>query len=145
MAIKATTWTLDTCGCAVEYTWDDNLSNPLRTHEHSKSVLKCTAHAALDGQKHYDTIRTENITKNRALTLALTSFPTKLGKSVADELGSESIVLKDEVNYDYSFSGVAPNRTLRVSFTGANLTAAEKSSFQSSADAEFGTDKVAVD
>lgn len=45
MAIQRTRWTLDTCGCVIEYVWDDAVADDVREHTVA-TVRPCQEHPA---------------------------------------------------------------------------------------------------
>lgn len=66
--IKVTRWKPDTCGCDLEYEWDDAV--PLKDRVHSiKNISKaCDAHKNIvDAAQHFNEVVTENANKNKAI------------------------------------------------------------------------------
>ncbi len=49
MAIRTTRWSPDTCGCVVEYSWDDTVAADQRAHTTTR-VTPCVAHP--NAQQH---------------------------------------------------------------------------------------------
>ncbi|MBA7697332.1 hypothetical protein ES703_105997 [subsurface metagenome] len=121
--LQVTRWSPDTCGCILEYEWDDTLEASARTHSFKKAVKLCEHHKALLGAKAFDQVMSENTRKNTVLG--------EIQKIKPD------ITLED---YTWSFDA---NRKLKVGFLG-KLKAGEKSSLQSLCDNEFGVNKIEV-
>ncbi len=60
-----TTWSPDTCGCILEYEWDDSVPAEEREYSVSKIKRKCAAHAAEEAPStHFDKVLGENSLKN---------------------------------------------------------------------------------
>lgn len=61
MAIKRTTWHPDTCGCVIEYEWDEAAPHQSRVHTGVRAV-PCALHAHL-GNAHaiYQAVVTHNL------------------------------------------------------------------------------------
>ena len=139
MTIKTTRWTLDSCGCVVEFTWDDAVAQASRTHTYSNHINRCTAHSSGTASSAYDVCLEENQRKNNALQVALDNGPTGLYDTV-----NSARQLKPTITYNYSWTGVSPNRVLSISFTGITLTTAQKSTIQTAQNTRFGAGKVTV-
>jgi hypothetical protein len=88
----------------------------------------------------YNTVLEENRRKNIALQVALTNGPVGLYNIHTD--GTR--LLKETITYVWSWTGTAPNRVLRISFTGITLTSAQKTTIQNAENTRFGTGKVTV-
>lgn len=121
--LQVTRWSPDTCGCILEYDWDDTLDENARTHSFKKAVKLCEHHKALLGAKAFDQVMSENTRKNIAFGEA-----RKIRSDIAPE------------DYTWSFDA---NRKLKVGFLG-KLKAGEKSRLQSLCDNEFGVNKIEV-
>ena len=139
MTIKTTKWRPDTCGCELEYTWDDSVSADQRTHTLLNVLNKCPDHSTLTNSDVYSAIIDENPRKNIALTTALDNGPTSLYDVV-----NGARQLKPTITYTYSWTGTAPNRVLRISFTGVSLTTTQKNTIQTAENTRLGNGKVAV-
>ena len=138
MTIQTTRWSPDTCSCVIEYTWDDTEPEATRTHTVSNYINTCTEHSLLaDNTTRWNTITEENPRKNTALQVALDNGPTTLY-----DLSGTSRVLKPTITYNYSWSGIPPNRVLTISFTGVSLTNAQKTTIRNALNTRFGTGKV---
>lgn len=121
--LRTTYWSPDTCGCVLEYEWDDTQDENTRIHSFKKAVQLCEHHKALLGDKAYDQVMSENTCKNQVLGMVKEAYP--------------SLELAD---CTWSFD-VA--RNLGVGFLG-KLKAGEKSSLQTLCDGKFGTGKVEI-
>lgn len=140
MTINTTRWTNDTCGCVVEYDWDDSIPQDSRTHTVSNVISKCAAHAAIsDMTQHFNILLDENPRKNLAHQHAIDTIPALLSST-----GAVGGRLKDTITYNFSFSGTAPNRVLTISFTSVTLTTAQKNSIQNALNTKFGAGKVVI-
>ena len=135
MTIQITRWTLDTCGCSVEYQWDDAVTQDLRVHTLANVVSKCARHTLLGeaGAAHWNRISEENPRKNRLLGRLVAQFPA-LTRTDADG----NVVLKDgAVSAVYD-----ANHVLVV--TIPVLTVPQRTAAQTWADANLGIGKVIV-
>lgn len=67
--IQKTTWHPDTCGCVIEFEWDNSLPQDKRIHTASKVVKACPAHEHhVNKDDHYADLTGENVSKNKAVT-----------------------------------------------------------------------------
>ncbi len=141
MVTKITRWSPDTCGCVIEYSWDDSVPSDSRVHSLSTYVNKCAAHNILaTDTDRYNTVLEENPRKNQALQNILDNSPTT---SLYDIVNGNR-QLKQTLLFNFSWSGTAPNRVLTVSFTGITLTTNQKNTLQSALNTKFGTGKVVL-
>ena len=139
MTIKTTRWKPDTCGCILEYTWDDAVAQSSRTHTLSNFINRCSDHSSLaNDTARYNAVMDENPRKNTALQVALDNGPSTLY-----DLSGTTRTLKPSVNYTYSWSGTAPNRTLTIGFSVA-LTTTQKNTIRTALDTRLGTGKVLI-
>ena len=120
---QTTRWSPDTCGCVLEYEWDDAQDENVRSHSFLAVIAKCPAHESLSGVALYNQVLNENQRKNRVFAKAQETNP--------------SITLDD---YVWSFN---KSRTLEVSFLG-KMTGAQKKDLQSECDRLHGANKVRV-
>jgi len=107
MTMQTTRWKPDTCGCTVEYTWDDTVPQETRTHQ-CKTVTRCPAHAHLDTLTSYDEVGKENKSKNQAIGLLVKEHPDlkpqdikwqiKEDRSIEIELPASKKAHKDAMN-----------------------------------------------
>ena len=121
--LRITRWSPDTCGCVLEYQWDDALDETTRTHSFNRAVQLCEHHRALAATKAYDAVQSENTRKNGAFAEAQKIRP---GLTADD--------------FTWSFG---TDRSLKVGFLG-KLIPAEKADLRSRLDGRFGTGKVEV-
>ena len=140
MTIKTTRWSPDTCGCVLEYTWDDTQPESTRTHTLSTFVTRCSAHSGLaNDTARWNTIFEENPRKNIALQVALDNGPTTLY-----DMSGTNRIIKPTVIYDYVWSGTAPNRTLTISFPNVALTNTQKTTIRNAINTRLGSGKVTL-
>ena len=140
MTIHTTRWRPDTCSCIVEYTWDDEVPAEQRTHTVSNYIKTCDFHLQLpDNDQKWNTVKEENQRKNLTLLETLTNGPAALS-----DLVEGSLQLKQNVTYNFSWSGTAPNRVLTISFTGINLTTQQRNAIQNFLNNKFGVGKVII-
>lgn len=124
--IRTTRWSPDTCGCVIEYEWDDTLPQEARKHDFKNVITRCSEHSGLGKDKaHFDHVLSENQAKNRVFAEALKN--PKLGKIQKNDNNEDFTVLADGVKFEWSFVGKDGDRKLSVAFPGSSLTAAEKS------------------
>lgn len=74
MTMQVTTWKPDTCGCEIEYQWDDSVSQDNRTHS-LKVIKPCAIHASDPHPTAYQNVLNENQSKNLAIELLVKSVP----------------------------------------------------------------------
>jgi hypothetical protein len=140
MTINTTRYSPDTCDCVIDYTWDSESTEANRTHTLKQFANKCPAHSGLATDiDRWNAVFEENPRKNRALQLALDNGPTALYNLV-----SGNRQLKDNIRFDFSWSGTAPNRVLNISFTGLSLTTTQKNTIRGVLNNIFGTGKVVL-
>ena len=139
MTIKTTRFSPDTCGCVIDYTWDDTLSEDNRTHSLSTFVNRCAAHSSLaTDTDRWNAVFEENPRKNIALQVALDNGP-----NILYDTDGTSRVLKPTVTYNYSWSGIAPNRLLTISFS-VSLTTNQKNTIRNAINNRLGIGKVTL-
>lgn len=115
MAIKVTTWRPDTCGCVIQYEWDDSLSNDLRVHTGKNIEKTCESHKnIIEAKELYIQLTEENQRKNLFLKEVIDTIPT-LKETKVKEDGSVEERLKKGVTYEYLFDD---KRNLVVDFKG---------------------------
>ena len=75
MTIQRNLWSPDTCGCQIEYEWDDSVPQEQRIHSASKIVKACSIHQHHnDKDAHYQDVLDENQSKNKAVGLLIKTF-----------------------------------------------------------------------
>ena len=143
MVIKTTRWTVSTCGCIIDYTWDDSVPVEDRVHEYSQTVYKCENHKNVSDKDHQSVLLLENNSKNLAMGWLLENVPDFSQLKTAPD-GNINTVIKDGVTFDYEFTGSDYDRVLSVSVSGLALTIIQKTALQSFCDVSFGDSKVLV-
>lgn len=138
MAKHITRWHPDTCGCVVEYSWDDEVSEDDRTHTFSSVVETCAAHQHLPHPLVFAAVADENPRKNRVLARLAELHPEKRRK-VADADGTQRDDWRPGEEPDWSFD---KDRVLEVRVKG--LTAGKRTASQAALDAEHGAGKTRI-
>jgi hypothetical protein len=64
-------WNPDTCGCVVEFEFDDALPAEDRKHELHTVHQKCKAHESLTDEQVWKAVHVENIRKNKSVDAAV--------------------------------------------------------------------------
>jgi hypothetical protein len=140
MTIQRTQWQPDTCGCILEYTWDDTLPEDTRTHTPVTSK-PCSIHAnQANTTTVFNTVVDENQRKNLGFQIVLDNGPT----TIFDQQADGSRTLKNGITYTWAWTGTAPNRTIVVTLSGISLTQAQKNAIQTKLNAKFGTGKITL-
>jgi len=121
---RVTRWSPDTCGCILEYEWDDAEEETARVLSYKRTIKICPEHSALAGKPLYDQVVSENTRKNITFGEIQKAFP---------KLEAE--------NYLWSFD---KDRVLQVSLTGIDVPQATKQGLQTALDSKFGAGKVRV-
>lgn len=135
-------WNPDTCGCEIEYEWDDAVPPESRVHTSKKITRACPAHSTIDivdKHDHFATVLNENQRKNKLHGEIMEQFTELVD---VDEQGGKH--LKSNINYKFSFEGTGKNRILNVELEGADLKAADKKKIKDTSDGLFGNGKVVV-
>lgn len=133
MAIRTTQWKPDTCGCVVQYTWDDSVAQEDRVHSLS-TIQKCAFHQSQSDSTAFASVNDENITKNQVLGHVLENYPL-----LVDEKADGSKELKLGYHYDWSFDD---QRKLQAEIIGADKATAQ--AIAASVEADLGAGKVDV-
>lgn len=142
MAIRITTWRPDTCGCEIQYSWDDAVPQEEREHSLHQVTRACGMHAHLDHPEVYEYVGDENTTKNISLGIILDNFEDHTvevidNDGVASREFRKSSTPICEVNADELI-------THTVEITVPTMTDNEKITAQALLDEEFGAGKVLV-
>lgn len=129
MAMKVTRWSPDTCGCQLEYEWDDAVAPESRKHSFKGVVQRCAEHAGTPQTSElYDAVVDENTRKNYTVG------------DIGDALSWATEQSLERINW--AFDG---SRVLQISFGGgAVVMAAQKATLQAALDTRFGSGKVVV-
>ena len=106
MTIQRTIWSPDTCGCRIEYSWDDSIPQEERVHSVSKIIKACQHHESHPNKEiHYEDVMAENQSKNKAIGKLIENYPEL--KDKASEImwrmsqdRSVIIILPDEIKND---------------------------------------------
>lgn len=110
-------WSPDTCGCVLQYQWDDSLPSEQRVHVALPADKLCSAHNHLtDHIEHHSKIVAENQNKNRTINALLKSLPRSEKKITLDGDGNE----QEDFLTPPVFSFVE-NRTLKIKHKGQDL------------------------
>lgn len=125
--LKTTRWSPDTCGCVLEYEWDNALEGSARVHSFKRVVKLCSEHERLgfQGKAAYDQVMSENKGKNRAWGL------------IKQEL---NLIDEDIEKYVWFFD---ESRQLQVSVTQA-IAVEKKQEIQAKLDTLLGAGKAKV-
>ena len=144
--IKTTDWNPDTCECTIQYTWDEDEPEDIRTTAIKFVRRSCLAHQNLlpNPAVTYSAVLDENNKKNRTLTEALQTVPSQLANVITNPDGTLSYLLKDNIIFNFSFSGTAPNRILTIQFIGVTLTNQQRNSIQNKLNNIFGSGNVVI-
>jgi len=139
MAIHTLTWSLDTCACQIELTYDDTTPLDTRTYTPSNYINVCSFHSGIsDINTRHSTVVEENQRKNNARQTVLDNAPT----TIIDTMPDGTKQLKRGISIDFTVTGTAPNRVVTLTVTGINLTNQQKNNIQNFLDNRFGAGKV---
>lgn len=120
MTIQTTRWRPDTCKCIMEYQWDDTVPQDQRTHSVSKIVEACPIHTGQpDKETHYNIVKDENQSKNKAVGLLVKTFAKLDG-------GAEEIKWRFDENRNIILSHPALNAADKAIFTALNKSEIKK-------------------
>jgi hypothetical protein len=135
--IHTTRWQPDTCGCVVEYEWDDSVDEKTRVHSLTK-ITRCPYHETLTKNGAYSAVIDENTTKNKVHGIVLENFPD-LVNEVKNDDGSISKRLKPEVEFKWSFD---VDRKLQVELVG--ITKENKTKLQNLVNTKIAAQKADI-
>lgn len=140
MVIRTTRWTPDTCSCIIEYTWDDSIAETSRVHNLDKVVTRCPEHQLQGGNDTvtWNTINEENPRKNRAIDEIILRAPDVYIDIAAD--GTRA--LKPNITIDFEWTGIPPNRVIRMIVKGVTLPQNHFDALQTRLNTRFGAGKV---
>lgn len=124
MVKKITRWTADTCGCILEYEWDDDGNNDDdKVHTFHAAPHICGGHLAVEAktergkEKVYEAVKRENTDKNLAFKTIVEE--TSFGEEVIVR-GDHVRRLKESLEFEYKFTGDdAEHRTLEFELKDA--------------------------
>ena len=141
MAIKTTRWSPDTCGCSIDYQWDDSLPQDQITVTPVGVPTKCAVHNVLGTVPTvFNAVKEENGRKNTTRSLILDNGPSTLFDTAPD--GTREF--KNGIEMSWSWSGTAPNRVITVTVTGITLTNPQKNAIRNILTNRFGAGKVVL-
>ena len=150
--IRTTRWSPDTCGCILEYSWDDAQAENVRVHTPSSIVKACPAHlaTAANAVAHYNDVLGENLRKNQAFDVARAALniqepsQTELAEAGLGVVSPNLLAYRKLLgSFGFSFDA---QRKLHVTVSGLlSLTAAQKANFQTALDTKFGAGKAVAD
>lgn len=136
MALHTTLWSPDTCGCSIEYSWDDAVSEDLRIHTLVAIARKGSEHADIIDATLFAVLVDESRRKNKVLDYLLQTFASKVGIVDPD---SGVLVYKDGFEPAWNYSAA---RILQLPVVG--LTGGDKKTLQTQLDLQFAPNKVKV-
>lgn len=119
--IHTNRWRPDTCGCVIEYQWDDSVSEDKRVHT-PKNVSPCLHHKSGTKEEKFDKVVEENQRKNKFLSHIMENMP-EVVEERSNVDGSISKRLKDSIEYTWSFDD---QRNLKVDLKGLAETGRTK-------------------
>lgn len=122
-------WRPDTCGCVLEFAFDDDEDAETRTHEWESTKKTCPAHIAIIGEALFTAVLEENRRKNVALGMIKTL-------STIDQS-----ILQD--SHTWSFDDSTP-RVLTLSFK-RNVPSNELTGIRTATDLQFGPNLVIIE
>lgn len=140
MAIKVTTWSPDTCGCIINYQWDDSDPEDSRTHSFHSTVRLCEVHQNIN-ENHYDVLLDENVRKNKIYAAILEKYPEKTIPIVNEKGQVTGKQLHGDFYYTWSFDD---SRNLQVDAKALGLDKNQTASLQANLLNEHGIDKTTV-
>ena len=135
MTIKTTRWNPDTCGCVIEYQWDDTVPQDQRVHTPVNIVSQCNVHGSFNAPSDlYNHVLFDSQRKNLLFAILQGLNPN---------------LTLDQYNAGvWSFTTRSPDihghvRQLIINSAQA-WPAGQASTIQSSADAAFGAGETVI-
>ncbi len=122
--INVTTWSPDTCGCVIAYSWDRDVSPLVRVHTWSRTDKTCPEHISFSEAALYTRVTEENQLKNQAISVSI------------EVLGGEVT----HRNSSWSFSD--DRSLLTIEFPELILKPQDRIQIQNALDVRFGPAKV---
>lgn len=140
MTINTNRWTLDTCSCIVDISFDDTQPPDTRAHNLSNYVRRCSFHnVQANDTDRYNSITEENPRKNNARQHIIDNAPV----AFVDTNATTGLkTLKPGLSIDFSVAGTPPNRIFTMIFRGVTLTQAQINNVQTKLDSRFGAGRV---
>src|ERR1041384_5092005 len=148
MGAHTNIWSPDTCDCSIEFEFDDAVSANERVHIGKRIIKRCPAHQPehfTDCHDHYNSVLSENQRKNILLGKLIEAHP-----EISKTLDNGAKVLREDIDYVHSFTGVGKNRVLDVNLVDKKeipdfiLQKKHRDSINKIAKETFGEGKVAV-
>lgn len=140
MGIHVTRWRPDTCGCDIEYEWDDALPLESRTLSYHATRKTCAEHAGLSGVALYTAIVDNNQRKNRVHGYLLED--NDLAENFTAEDGQVYLRFKQGIGFGWQWTGADNDRVLEITVFGISLTIPQRNKIQNWLDNNFGAGKV---
>ena len=137
MTIQTDTLNPDTCPCSVFFSWDDTVNPPV--YSVVNFLNKCVFHSLLSDVNAFAALMDEDTRKNIVYQAAIDNLAAQLSST-----GAAGGTLKDGITYNFTLTGVAPNRVLNVSYSGITLTANQILVAQNWCDTHIGIGKVVI-
>ena len=124
--LQVTRWSPDTCGCVLEYEWDDAVPADARTHTATSVVTRCAEHSKmkLQSSDHFAQVLEENT-----------------GKNMAFEVVKSKVASLDVADFKYSFD---KDRKLVVDVDHLAVSAAEKLTLTAELNSKLGSGKASI-
>ena len=135
--LHTTRWTPDTCSCIFEYTWDDTEPQDSRTHNLKQVVQACAEHQGGTESTVWNTVSEENPRKNKAIAEIIERAPD----IYVDVAQDGTRTLKPGITIDFEWSGIAPNRVIRMIVKGVTLPQNHFDALQTRLNNRFGAGK----
>lgn len=116
--LQTTRWRPDTCGCVLEYQWDDSVPLNERQLTASKIVKACPAHQKITKvADHYQTVLLENTKKNLLIKNIIENNPDIVDVTI-NENGETIRKLKAGKDIVCKYDEKDITRTLSVELVG---------------------------
>ncbi len=106
--IRRTTWRPDTCGCVIEFEWDDSQPEDSRQTTPVRGISVCSLHQDLNTQEQYNALIEDNSRKNKVEQMLAELLP-ELTDTVQDVDKNPVKVLKKPLEHKY-----LPGRILEI-------------------------------
>ena len=150
--IRTTRWSPDSCGCSMEYTWDDAVPDNARIHTFKAAPVICPAHQAIATPLAcYNAVLGENVLKNRVFDTARAALNVPI-PTQADWVSASIGVITPAMESFRRFERAVrfsydAQRILHVSLVGfgLDLTPPQKPALQAAIDTAHGAGKALVD
>jgi len=141
-AMHENQWMPDTSDAIIVYQWDDSLPADQRVHTVKEIIRHDKNHPNMTMEQEYAAILEENQRKNKVYGQLLGI--SALSQTITNPDGSSSIILKNGITVNFSYTGTDPNRILVISVSGYMLSLQQKSVIQNWCDNNLGIGKVQI-